>query len=101
MSAEINGNHAVARFEKARLFLRGGSAYTACGSVVLTPFFVFVTGHAGELGHYEPIVSIAFAREDVQFIVDHSVEACETHDQMDAEAKAQMETIDDEEDRKD
>ena len=37
------------------------------------------------------VVSIAVPREDVRIIVDHSVEACETHDKMDAEAKVQME----------
>jgi hypothetical protein len=36
---------------------------------------------------HQPIVSIAFPREDVRLIIDHSVDSCSVHDQMDAETE--------------
>ena len=98
MPAEVNGNHAVAHFDRARVYTYNGerdvnNQYYVCGSVVLTPFFAFVSGHGNGLTDHEPVVSIAIPREDIRLVVDHSVEACETHDQMDAEAKAQMESL--------
>ena len=73
------------------------SDYFVCGTVVVTLSFVFLSGHGNKNTDFAPVVSIAVPREDVQFIVDHSVEACETHDKMDAEAKAQMESLNAEE----
>ena len=96
MPAEVNGNHIVAHFNRARVItnvsLDIGEEYYVCGDVVLTPFFVFMSGHASDGTNFEPVVSVAIPREDVRFIVDHSIEPCETHDKMDAEAKAQMES---------
>ena len=92
MPSEVNGNHAVARFEKAHVFT-DNSSYYVCGEVVITPFFVFVTGHYGEGGLYAPIVSKAIPVRDIYMIDDRSVESCETHDEMDAEAKALMEAM--------
>ena len=97
MPAEVNGNHAVASFARARVYLRGvdphsaQNPYNVCGNIIITPFFVFASGHGGAFTNFDPVVSVAIPREDVLLVVDHSVEACETHDQMDAEAKAQME----------
>ena len=92
MPAEINGNHVIARFERARVYLRGPELYYSCGPVVLTPFFVFVAGHHNEDLDHGVVVSVAIPREDIYLIEDHSVEPCETHDEMDAEARALMET---------
>ena len=92
MPAEVNGGHAIARFARARVHTYGRDGeYYVCGDVVITSHFVFVSGHGGPVSSYE-LVSIAIPKEDIRLIVDHSVEACETHDKMDAEAKAQMET---------
>lgn len=101
MPAEVNGNHAVAHFNRARVILYSTSEYFVCGNVVLTPFFAFVSGHGNEATSFTPVVSIAIPREDIRLVVDHSVEACETHDKMDAEAKAQMETVNAEESKED
>lgn len=93
MPAEINGNHAVAQLERGRVYLRETEEYVGCGRIVITPFFVFISGHGGPQVDYAPLVSVAVPREDVRMVVDHSVEACETHDEMDAEAEAQMESL--------
>ena len=95
MPAEVNGNHAVAHFNRARVIMHNsdGNDYYVCGSIVLTPSFVFMSGHGGKDTDFVPVVSIAVPREDIRLIVDHSVEACETHDKMDAEARAQMESV--------
>ena len=100
MSAGINGNHVVAQLARARVFLNDGLDYIACGEVTITPFFVFVSGHYGEGGCHSPIVSKAIPVKNIHVIDDHSVEVCEVHDEMDAEAKAQMEA-DAEENKKD
>lgn len=92
MPAEVNGNHVVAQFQRARVFVKDEDTYYACGSVVLTPFFAFVSGHHGLSGDYDVLVSHAIPRENVTLIDDQSTEVCETHDEMDAEAKAQMES---------
>ena len=92
MPAEVNGNHALAQFNRARVFLHSQPEdYSVCGKVVMTPNWAFLSGHGNSITNYEPVVSIAVPKEDIRLIVDHSVEACETHDKMDAEAKAQME----------
>ena len=93
MPAEVNGNYAIARFDRARVMVHSRDTYYVCGSVVLTPHFAFVSGHSGVHEEFEPVVSIAIPIDDIQLIVDHSVEACATHDKMDAEAKAQMESL--------
>ena len=94
MPAEVNGNPAVAHFQRARVYAYNqDSGYFACGSVVLTPFFAFVSGHGNEGTDHQVLVSVAIPREDIRLVVDHSVDACETHDKMDAEAKAQMESL--------
>lgn len=101
MPAEVNGNYAVARFEKAHVYhVDFPRFYYACGDVVITPQFVIVSGHYGEDGLYAPIVSKAVAVADVRMINDRSVESCTTHDEMDAEAKAQMEMESDAEEDK-
>jgi len=91
MPAPVNGNHVIAQYERAWVFTKELHPYYACGDVVITPFFVFVSGHWGQTGDYGVIVSLAIPREDIHLIEDRSVESCETHDEMDAEAKAQME----------
>ena len=101
MPAEVNGNHVVAHFNRARVILRSSSDYLVCGNIVITPHFVFMSGHGSKNNNFEPVVSIAVSCKDVQFIVDHSVEACETHDKMDAEAKAQMEAMKNAENKED
>ena len=94
MPAEVNGNHAVAHFKRARVYTYNSDKdYYVCGSVVLTPHYVFVTGHGNAATGHEVVVSVAITREEFRLAVDHSVEACETHDEMDAEAKAQMESL--------
>jgi len=95
MPAEVNGNHAVARFDRARAILNSASKgeYFVCGNIVLTPSFVFMSGHANEDNGFDPVVSIAVPREEVRIVIDHSVEPCEMHDKMDAEARAQMESL--------
>ncbi len=95
MPAEVNGNHMVAQFERAHIYLQDQDlkepGYYACGAVVVTPFFVFVSGHYGDHGLQAIIVSKAIPREDIRMIDDQSAGSCETHDIMDAEARALME----------
>lgn len=93
MPAEVNGNHAIARFDRARVIMYTSNDYYVCGNIVITPYFVFMSGHGNEDTNFEPVVSIAVPREDVRIIIDHSVEACDVHDKMDAEARAQMENM--------
>jgi hypothetical protein len=93
MPAEVNGNHVIAHFSRARAILYNSDEYYVCGTIVITPYFVFMSGHGNENTNFEPVVSIAVPRDDIRLIIDHSVEACETHDKMDAEAKAQMESL--------
>ena len=102
MPAEVNANHMVAQFERAHIYLQDSDTrgYYACGVVVITPFFVFVSGHYGDHGLQAIIVSKAIPREDIRMIDDQSAESCETHDIMDAEAKALMEKLSAKEDRK-
>lgn len=102
MPAEVNGSHAVAHFNRARVRTYSvENDYYVCGNIVLTPYFVFMSGHGNESTGHEPVVSIAVPREEVRIIIDHSVEPCEVHDKMDAEAKAQMESLSAEESKKD
>ena len=94
MLAEVNGNHVVANFRRARLITYAkGQDYFVCGNIVIANDWVFMSGHANASTNFEPVVGIAMPRQDVQVIIDHSVEACETHDKMDAEARAQMESL--------
>ncbi len=97
MPAEINGNYVHAHLKRARVYLQewvqSSPDYYSCGSVTVTPSFVFVNGHGNKSTEFEPIVSMGIPVEQVRIIVDASVEACETHDEMDAEAKAQMESL--------
>ena len=90
MPAEVNGNHVVAQFSRARVTTYASNEYCVCGNIIVTPYFVFMSGHGNEDTDFAPVVSIVIPREDVRVITDHSVEACETHDKMDAEAKATM-----------
>lgn len=99
MPAEVNGNHAIAHFNRARVIMYSSNDYFVCGTVVITPHFVFLSGHGNETTGFEPVVGIAVPRPDIRLIVDHSVETCETHDKMDAEAKARAD--DAEENKKD
>ena len=92
---EVNGNHAVARFVRAWLFLNDPDTYEVCGEITITPFFVFARGHYGPSGDYGVCTGIAYPCSLVRHITDQSVEPCETHDDMDAEAKALMESADD------
>ena len=101
MPAEVNSNHVIAHFNRARVIVYGSDEYYVCGSVVLTPKFVFVSGHGSKAMGHAPVVSLAVATDDIRLIIDHSVEACETHDKMDAEAKAQMELKSAEESKED
>jgi len=98
MPAQVNANHVIAHFERAQIFIKDSLRYYACGDVVITPFFIFISGHYGEDGLYTPIVSKAIPREDVHMIDDRSVESCETHDEMDTEAKAQIDAKENKED---
>ena len=94
MPAEVNGNHVIAHFSRARVVTyNSNNEYYVCGNIVLTSHFVFLSGHGNESTDFEPVVSIAVPRKEIRLIIDHSVEACETHDKMDAEAKAQMESL--------
>ncbi len=103
MAAEVNGQMAVAKFAKARLYTYDVQGeYAVCGSIVLTPKYVFGSGHSGPKSGYDIIVGVAVPDADVRLVVDHSTEACETCDKMDAEVKAQMEaTKNDEENPED
>jgi len=102
MPAEVNGNHAIARFDRAWIFVEALNietgefepqlSYEVCGEIIVTPFFVFARGHYGETGNYEPVITNAYPRKHVYLIQDQSVEPCETHNEMDAEAKALMES---------
>lgn len=93
MPAEVNGNYAVIRFERALVHHVDHHTYYACGDVVVTPQFVIVSGHYGEDGNFTPIVSKAIRVADVRIIDDRSVEPCDVHDKMDAEAEALMEKV--------
>ena len=103
MPAEVNSNHVIAHFNRARVILKDSvrGEYYVCGNVVMTPYFLFLSGHGNEIVDFVPVVSVAVPREDVRLVIDHSVEACETHDKMDAEAKAQMELKSAEESKED
>ena len=101
MPAEVNGNYAIAHFNRARVILYGDDEYYICGNVVITPSFIFLSGHGNKNTDFEPVVSIAVPKDDIRLIIDHSVEPCEMHDKMDAEAKAQMESLNAEESKKD
>ena len=90
MPAEVNGNHVIAHFNRARVIMHGSDEYYVCGNIVVTPYFVFMSGHGNENTDFAPVVSVTVPREEIRLIIDHSVEACETHDEMAAEAKAQM-----------
>ena len=98
MPAEVNANHMVAQFARAHIYLQDQDlkepGYYACGVVVITPFFVFVSGHYGDHGLQAIIVSKAIPREDIRMIDDQSAGFCETHDIMDAEARVLMEKLD-------
>jgi len=102
MSAEVNGNHAIARFDRAWIFVEALNietgefepqlGYEVCGEIIVTSSFVFARGHYGESGNYEPVITIGYPRDHVYLIQDQSVNPCQVHDEMDAEAKALMET---------
>jgi len=102
MPIEVNGQHAVAHYDRARVFVETLNYetgqfvpqvhYAVCGTIVITPYFVFAQGHYGENGGFEPVTGIAYPREHVYLIQDQSVNVCETHDEMDAEARALMES---------
>ncbi|KKM00612.1 hypothetical protein LCGC14_1802730, partial [marine sediment metagenome] len=66
MPAEVNGNHVIAHFNRARVIVYPDDNYYVCGSVVLTPYFIFVSGHGNENTNFEPIVSLAIPRDDVR-----------------------------------
>lgn len=94
MAAEVNGNFAVAQFNRARVIMYSGDDdYIVCGKIVITPDFIFMSGHGNESTGFEPVVSLVVNKYEVRFITDNSVEPCETHDKMDAEARAQMEAL--------
>jgi len=101
MLVEVNENHVVARFGRAWIFVEAFNietgefepqlSYEVCGKIIVTPFFVFARGHYGETGNYEPVITNAYPRKHVYLIQDQSVNPCEVHDEMDAEAKALIE----------
>lgn len=93
MPAEVSANHAFARIARGWVFLDGADAYFACGDIVMTQTMLFVSGHLGQDDDHGVIVSLGIPMRRVSLIEDRSVEACETHDVMDAEAKALMELI--------
>ncbi len=102
MAAEVNGQMAVAKFAKGRAYLYSmTNGYFSCGAHVITPKFVFVSGHAGPSGGHDIIVSIAVPVDDVRIIVDNSIEPCEVCAEMAAETKVQTESDENEESSKD
>ncbi len=98
MAAEVNGQMAIAKFAKARLYTYDVQGeYAVCGSVILTAQYAIGAGHGGPKSGHAIIVSVAVPDADVRLVIDHSVEACETCDKMDAEAQAQKETAENDE----